>query len=240
MSDLDIIETELLSINAIINRSISKGVVVHNGKGSICSDEEVAHLPIISSDHPHYNEWKLREHSTKRLLKQLQKLGSSLNILVVGSGNRWLAAKLSNITSGEVMGIDINLREPLQAKPVIGSLRNPEFVATDISDGQFPDKQFDIIVFSASIQNFSSLKDLIKAAMEHLTLMGQIHILDSPLLTAKNIPAQKPQAPDHYIHCVNELESFQYKMIYDPNAWNNKLFAKRDPFVHIVIKNHYH
>ena len=148
MSDLDIIETEQLSINAIINRSFSKGVVVRNGKGSIYSDNEVAHLPIISSDRPHYDEWKLREHSTKRLLKRLQKLGSSLNILVVGSGNRWLAAKLSNITSGEVMGIDINLRELLQAKPVFGSLRNLKFVATDISDGQFPDKQFDIIVFS--------------------------------------------------------------------------------------------
>ena len=229
-----------MSINAIINRSFSKGDAMLNGKGMIYTDEEVAHLPSINSDHPHYYEWKVRERSGKRLLKQVQLTGTSLDILEVGCGKGWLTAKLANITSGKVTGIDINMRELLQARRVFAGLTNLEFIATDISDGLLPDKQFDIIVFAASIQKFSSLKAVIKNAMGHLTLMGQIHILDSPLYIGKNIPAKKQGVVDHHNHHIGDLESFQYKVIYNPYAWKNKLFAKRDPFCHIVIKNHYH
>jgi len=211
-----------------------------NGNGRIYTDHEVTLLPFISSDHPYYAEWKVREHSTRRLLKQIQNVGSSVNILEVGCGNGWLAARLANITSGEVTGIDINMQELRQAKRVFAGLNNLDFVTTDISNGLLPDKQFDIIVFAASIQCFSSLRYLIKTAMKNLTLMGQIHILDSPILKGKNVPEKKETMADHYIHHIAGLESFQYKIIYDPAAWNNKLFAKRDPFCHIVIKNHYH
>jgi len=211
-----------------------------NGNGRVYSDHEVALLPSISNDHHYYDEWKAREHSTRRLLKQVQQVGSSVNILEVGCGNGWLAARLANITSGEVTGIDINLRELRQAKRVFAELNNLDFVATDISNGLLPDKQFDIIVFAASIQYFSSLRSVIKTAMNHLTLLGQIHILDSPVYKGENILDKKEAMGDHYIHHIAELESFQYKIIYDPGAWNNKLFAKRDPFCHIVIKNHYH
>jgi len=239
LSDLDIIETELLSIDAIINRSFAKGTAMLTGKGMIYTDEEVAHLPSIGSYHPHYKEWKRRERSTKRLLKLAQQAGAAANILQVGCGNGWLAAKLANATSGNVTGIDINMRDLRQAKRVFAGSANLDFFVADISEGILSDKQFDIIVFAASIQYCSSLKAVIKNAMEHLTLMGQIHILDSPLHAGKNIPAKIMDDTDQHIHHIAELESFQYKIIYDPAAWSNKLFVNRDPFRHIVIKNHY-
>ena len=240
MTDLDIIQPELLSTNAITNRSISKGIVVHSGKGSIYTDAEVVALPSINNDHPRYREWKVRQRSTKRLLKQVQQVGSSVNILEVGCGNGWLAAKLAGVTSGNVTGIDVNMRELRQARRVFGSLTNLEFVATDILDRELLEKQFDIIVFAGSIQDFSSLKEVIISSLEHLTLKGQVHILNSPLFTRKNIHGEQQHADEDHIHRLCDLESFQYKMIYNPDAWHNKLFAKRDPFCHIVIKNHYH
>ena len=240
MTDRDIIETEPLSINPIIKRSLFKGTAMSNDKGRIYTDHEVAHLPSINNDHSYHNEWKSREHSTKRLLKQVQQAGSWVNILEVGCGNGWLAARLASITSGEVIGIDINVRELWQAQRVFTQLTNLDFVAADISDRFMPDKQFDIIVFAASIEYFSSLRTVITTAMKHLTLMGQIHILDSPIRASKDTFAKKQEATDLYIHHMGDLEAFQHKIIYDPGAWINKLFAKWDPFFHIIIKDHYH
>ncbi len=222
LSNLDIIQNDLLSTNAILNKSFANSNAIAGGGGSMYTDEEVAHLPWISKDHARYNKWKKRERSMKRLIKLVQQAGSSLNILVAGCGNGWLAAKLATNTSGNVTGMDINLQYLQQAERVFAGLTNLEFVASNISDGLLPDQQFDIIVFAGSIEYFSPMKAVIKNALEHLTLMGQIHIMDSPL----------PQ--------VDELESFQYKIIYNPSSWVNKLFPGKDPFCHIVIKNNFY
>ena len=240
MTDLDNIETDPLSINAIINGSFVNSNAMHNGKGQLYSDEEVTQLPSIRHDHPHYLEWKFREHSTKRLLKLVQHAGTSPNILQVGCGIGWLAAKLASVTQGQVVGIDTNMRELMQAKRVFRGLRNLDFSASDISDGPLKDKQFDLIVFAAYIQFLPSLKAAIKNAIGHLTLMGQIHILDSPMNIGENIWSKQTNDNDQQVHHISELECFQYKIIYDPDAWNNKLFTKRDPYCHIVIKNYYH
>ena len=203
------------------------------------NDEEVARLPSIRKDHPDYHSWKIRERSTKRLVKHVQQFGSSLNILEVGCGNGWLAAKLAAVTTGEVTGMDINTRELLQAKRVFANVANLDFVAADITM-DLPDKQFDIIVFAASVHYFSSLKKLISTALGHLTLMGQIHILDSPFCMRKSTAfLQRSTIGEHYVHHIIDLESFQYRILHDPRAIVNRLFSKNDPFYHITIKHHY-
>jgi ubiquinone/menaquinone biosynthesis C-methylase UbiE len=168
----------------------------------------------------------------RRLALQIQQVGSAINILEVGCGNGWLAAKLAGITSGEVIGVDIDKRELQQAKRVFASLPNLKFLPKDISGWMFPDKKFDIIVFAGSIQYLSSLKETIANALEHLTLMGQIHILDSAFYPRKS--------EQHFYHDINELESFQFKVLFNPDNWINRLVAPGDLFYHIVIKNRYH
>lgn len=206
----------------------------------IYSDEEVAQLPSISRKHPFYAKWKTRQHSTSRLIKQVQLNRYPLNILEVGCYNGWLAAKLANVTSGNVTGINCNTKELLQARRIFGTVTNLEFIATNILHASLRDKKFDFIVFASSIQFFPSLEDVIKNTMGHLTLKGQIHILDSPLYPANEFLKSHQDNINYYIHHLSDLEAFQHKIIYDPGAWNNKLFAKRDPCYHIVIKNPYH
>lgn len=232
MHDLDFIEIDHLAINTIINKAFAKSNATLSGRQSMYSDEEVAHLPSTCKDHPFHKEWKIRERSLRRLTKHLQLAGSSLNILEVGCGNGWLAAKLAGITSGEVTGIDINSRELVQAGRVFVDVTNLEFVVKDISLGFLPDKKYDIIVFAASIQYFPSLKEIITNAIEHLTLKGQVHILDSSFYPVKADP--------YFMHHMHELEAFQFKIIYNPGNLVNKLLTPGDPFYHIVIKNRYH
>jgi ubiquinone/menaquinone biosynthesis C-methylase UbiE len=232
LSDLNIIEIDHLAVNVIINKVFANGTTMLSGGQRMYTDEEVAHLPCVSRNHPLHKEWKIRGRSFKRLTRQLQDTGSSLNILEVGCGNGWLAAKLAAITSGEVTGIGINMEELLQARRVFGSVPNLDFVAKDIFRNLLPDKRYDIIVFAASIQYFSSLKEIIGNAIEHLTLHGQIHILDSSFYPVKT--------DHHFTHHIHELESFQYKIIYDPAKLINRLFAGKNSFYHIVIKNRYH
>ena len=216
------------------------------------TDEEVALLPSISTTHPHYNEWMTRKKSCGKLIDQIKQKGSSLNILEIGCGNGWLAAKLAAITSGKVTGVDINPVAIKQARRVFSQISSLDFITGDIRDDILADGNFDFIVFAASIQYFPSLKDIIGKALQHLTLQGQIHIVDSLFYQPKRIAAaaQKTKAyyqriglPGmvnyHYHHCIDELGYFQYNILYDPASWINKLRFDPPPFHHILIKNRY-
>jgi len=160
-------------------------------EGRIYSDEEVAGLPLINNTHPHYKEWVIRKYSCRALLSYLKQKENVLNILEVGCGNGWMAAQLATAVNAEVTGMDINTTELEQAKRVFGRIPNLNFVKGNLESDLDKDKKFDLIVFAASIQYFSSLKQIINTAVEHLTLLGEIHIMDSHFYQQHEIEAAR-------------------------------------------------
>jgi SAM-dependent methyltransferase len=221
-------------------------------EGRMYSDEEVADLPSINNNHQHFKEWVIRKHSCKALLSYIKQKGTFLNILEVGCGNGWLSAQLAKAVDSEVTGLDINSKELEQAKRVFLKIPNLHFIQDSLQSDHLKDKKFDLVIFAASIQYFPSLKQIIGIAVEHLTLLGEIHIMDSPFYQQQELEAARQRTKDHYHslgftemadhynhHTLSEMDSFQYKILHHPFAWKNKLSIKKNPFFWIIIKNKY-
>ncbi len=138
------------------------------------SDEEVLCLPVISTSHRYYKEWQMRKQSAARLISFLQSKKKRLKILEVGCGNGWLGHWLAAIDNSNVTGIDIHFPEIQQAARVFSTIDNLHFIYGDIGAGIFKEKQFDIIVFAASIQYFVALPELLKLALSLLNENGEV------------------------------------------------------------------
>lgn len=222
-------------------------------EGRILNEEEVAKLPIVPTAHPLYKEWKIRKRSSRKLLHHIRKSRQLSNILEVGCGNGWLTALLATVAGGEVWGIDVNRIELRQARKIFSpGKRNLNFLYGDIRSGILAERKFDLIVFAASIQYFKSLKEIVNIALQHLTLQGEIHILDSIFYSPQEISLAKKRSKKYFAdlgfpamsqfyfhHRLHELKPFNYSVLYDPHTWVNRLFRRKNPFFQIVIKNHY-
>lgn len=220
-------------------------------EGRVYTDEQVATLPYISKDHPHYREWFIRKNSCKALLSYIKNRQNILSILEVGCGNGWLAAKLASVA--DTTGLDINTTELEQAKRVFDKIPGLKFVNGSLESDKIQDEKFDMIVFASSIQYFPSLKQTIGLAIERLTLLGEVHIMDSPFYPPHEIEAARQRsrawfssvghqemAGNYHHHSLHELDSFQYKILHHPHSWRSKLSIKKNPFYWITIKNRYH
>ncbi|HEY5393183.1 MAG TPA: methyltransferase domain-containing protein [Hanamia sp.] len=222
-------------------------------EGRILNEEEVAKLPTVSRAHPLYREWKLRKRSSRKLLNHIRMNPQLSNILEVGCGNGWLTALLATVARDEVCGIDVNRVELSQARKIFSpGKRNLNFLYGDIRSGILAEKKFDVIVFAASIQYFKSLKEIVNIALQHLTLQGEIHILDSIFYSPQEIASAKKRSKKYFTdlgfpamskfyfhHGLHELSPFNYSVLHDPHTWVNRLFRRKNPFYQIVIKNHY-
>ncbi|MCW3090204.1 MAG: hypothetical protein JWP81_1273 [Ferruginibacter sp.] len=221
-------------------------------EGRLYSDEVVQSLPVVSSAHPQYSEWRIRKRSSDRLLKYLRKKNTSPNILEIGCGNGWLTARMATVTKGKVWGIDINSIEIEQARRVFGSISNCRFIEGNIFSGVLEDNKFDFIIFAASIQYFPCLEEILNTALSFLTLQGEIHIMDSKLYQYKEISAAQQRSKAYFDltgcpgllvyyhhHCIDNLQGFQQKVLYDPNALLHKFVYPYHPFHWILIKNGY-
>jgi len=221
-------------------------------EGRMYSDDEVSVLPFIHSTHPYYREWNIRKNSCRALLSYVKQRSSILNILEVGCGNGWLSAKLASAADIEVTGLDVNKPELEQARRVFKKIPGLNFINGTLPSDELKDKKFDMILFAASIQYFQSLEQVINTSLEHLTLLGEIHIMDSPFYLQQEIEAARQRTKEHYSrigfpemaghyfhHNISELENFQYKILHHPHSWKNKLSIKKNPFYWISIKNRY-
>ncbi len=221
-------------------------------EGRVCSDDEVAQLPFIYSTHPYHREWITRKNSCRALVSYIKHRNNILTILEVGCGNGWLSAKLASSVDVEVTGLDVNKVELEQARRVFKRIPGLHFINDGLQAAELKEKKFDIILFAASIQYFPSLQQVVNDSLQHLTLQGEIHIMDSPFYLAEELAAARqrtkehfsrmgfPEMSGHYFHhTICELEDFQYKILHHPHSWKNKLSIKKNPFYWIVIKNRY-
>ncbi|HUR10286.1 MAG TPA: class I SAM-dependent methyltransferase [Flavitalea sp.] len=194
------------------------------------SDIEVKELPDISPDHPHAAEWFTRKKSFQKLAQKLRQLPSPVNILEIGCGNGWLSHRLSSIPAANVTGIDVNTAELEQAKRLFEN-EHCRFIACDAHKLSMS-LTFDVIIFAASIQYFSTLTEILDACLAITNPGGTIHIIDSFFYRPEEVMAAKlrtikyyhslgmPAMAEHYFHhTYDELKSY------------NPVFLPRDNFV---------
>ena len=214
----------------------------------IYSDDEVKNLPSIRPSDPHYKEWLLRKKTSERLIKYLLKKNRPLNILETGCGNGWLSARMAKTIPGSVMGIDINKEELRQAARVFSKVPNLVFIAADMYSGQLNHKHFDIIVFAASLQYFSSAAEILQSALQFVKPGGEIHIIDTVFYPTDSIGAAQRRTEDYYTqlgfpeaaayyfhHCLEDLDNFETKILYNPRSWLHQFSKKKNPFYWLCI-----
>ncbi|HYM93492.1 MAG TPA: class I SAM-dependent methyltransferase [Chitinophagaceae bacterium] len=216
----------------------------------IYTDEQVALLPDIDPGHCHSKEWQIRKRSSQRLFRYLRAKGKTLEILEIGCGNGWLSAKLSGIASASVTGLDINSYEIEQAKRVFKKNTNLRFEQGNPFTGILNDEQFDIIIFAASIQYFSSLQRIIKKALSLLRLGGEIHIIDTNFYKESELKNARLRSKNYYEmighpcmaeyyfhHCIDELKAFNYKVIRYPDFLSGILFKNKNFFYWVCVQH---
>jgi 2-polyprenyl-3-methyl-5-hydroxy-6-metoxy-1,4-benzoquinol methylase len=211
------------------------------------TDEQVMQLPDIDPSHLHYKEWRIRKHSAERLISYLNKKKRRLNILEIGCGNGWLSAQIAKIKGANVIGQDINRVEIDQAKRVF-QRNNLEFFCEEFDAVKFKYKFFDVIVFAASLQYFPSLKQILNQALSCLSVVGEIHLLDTNFYNQSNIDSAiqrslvyytkmgYPELAGYYFHHrLDDLQGFDHKILANPNTIMKRL-QKGNPFYWISIK----
>jgi ubiquinone/menaquinone biosynthesis C-methylase UbiE len=216
---------------------------VRRHEKKVYTDDQLQLLPDFDI---HSAEWEVRRRSSGRLIAYLQKKRKHLDILEVGSGNGWLAAKLAAIPNVRVTGLDINSIEINQAKRVF-KRTNLDFICDGFNENTFDQEKFDVIVFAASLQYFPSVSNVLSLASGILNRGGQIHIIDTPFYSqaeagkaderCRNYYADMgiPEMADHYFHhSISEFWGFNYRVLFNPFGILNRIF-KKDPFHWIVI-----
>jgi len=214
------------------------------------TDEELTQLPDIYPAHPHCGEWQLRKRSARRLIHYISSRKASPEILEVGCGNGWLTHLLAEIPGSKVMGADINFTELQQAARVFSNDPNLRFIHGDIRTGILRDRQFDYIVFSASMEYFPSLKKILHLCLAYLRPGGEVHILDTPFCRPEEIKLEErrtqayyssfgyPEMADYYYHhTLTDLRSFHYAVLYNPKAMRNRFFRRKNPYPWVRIRN---
>jgi len=222
---------------------------LRNKEQRVYTDEEVRSLPQIAAAHPYFKEWQLRKRSCDRLLKYLDQKKKPLHILEIGCGNGWLSAQLAKNTSGQVVGMDINKQELTQAARVFSDISNLKFISGDIRSAHLEHNSFDIIVFAASLQYFSSLKETVQSALHYLMAGGEVHIIDTIFYKKNTVDAARqrtkdyytalgfPEATDYYYHhCIEDLKNFSARILYDPFSWMHKFGKNKYPFFWVCIR----
>ena len=212
----------------------------------IYTDEQLLRLPDIDPVHVHSAEWAIRKRSCMRLVNYLKRKKRSLRILEVGCGNGWLSAKLAEIPGADVIGLDINQSEINQASRVFVR-DNLEFVYDIFNENTFPDMEFDVIVFAASLQYIPSVKSIIDLSLSQLSSDGEIHVMDTHFYKPEEIPRADtrcrsyykalgfPQMAEHYFHhCIEELSGLKHHILLNPNSIL-RMLDKRGPFHWITV-----
>jgi len=219
-------------------------------EGRVYSDEVVRLLPEFQGSGALATEWKIRKRSTQRLIHYLQRKRPA-RILEIGCGNGWLLRYLHQHVAPECCGIDINEQELQQAVRISGTASSTCFLYGDILSGFINEWRADIIIVASAAQYFPHLNHFIDRLTPLLTPHGEIHIIDTPFYHEGEIENAKRRSEKYftdagidakqrhyYHHTWNSLEPVNYKIVYQPTNFFNKmkkLFIQDSPFPWIVI-----
>lgn len=222
---------------------------VRNKEHRVYTNNELLTLPDINLTHIHHDEWHVRKASSKKLIHYFEKKNKPLQILEIGCGNGWLSHKLAEIPQTKVTGLDINYAELEQGASVFLE-KNLQFVYGDIRKNVLQNLQFDMIVFAASVSYFSSLHEIIKIAIQHLTVEGEIHLIDSFFYDKENILAAKQRcktyyrelgfqemADSYFHHLLDDFKDFNYVVMQEQNQLLKKIISKKSVFPWIRIQH---
>ncbi|WP_298734436.1 class I SAM-dependent methyltransferase [uncultured Chitinophaga sp.] len=214
----------------------------------VYSREELANLPDIRADHPHYHEWRVRKASCEKLKSLLAAKQKPLQILEVGCGNGWLSNQLAKVPDTQVTGLDVNLPE-LEQGAAVFSASNLRFVYGELRDFVLGTQRFDVIIFAAAVAYFPSLPEIIRVALQHLQPGGEIHIVDTFFYEKSELPAARqrtldyygkmgfPEMARHYFHfSLEDLDGFNYTILQKNNPFLQRLLRRPRKFHWVCIR----
>jgi ubiquinone/menaquinone biosynthesis C-methylase UbiE len=229
-------------------RFVDLYLAVRHSEKRLYADEEVLWLPDVDKENLYRKEWKMRKQSSQRLCNYLKRKQRPLRILEVGCGNGWLSHKLAGIKNATVLGLDINGPELEQAARVFAFQDNLQFACRDLGAQAMMKERFDIVVFAASLQYFSSVASIISIALQVLEKNGEVHILDTHFYTPSDATAARLRSEAYFRsigleemkqfyfqHSFPDLEPFRYQLLFDPHSFIHKIF-NRHPFHWIRIQ----
>lgn len=208
----------------------------------IYDDKVVSELPEVSKDHPYFNEWQLRQKSTKRIVNYLESKNTPLEILDIGCGNGWFSHCLASIRDTEVYGLDVNEIELEQAARVFNQ-PNLKFVYADLQATNAESlTNFDLVTVNSCIQYFSDFKEIFDLLTLRLKPNGELHILDSPFYDKSELADARsrtkayydqlgvPEMANHYFHHQTD-QIHDFEMMYQPKKSRiSRIFRKDSPF----------
>ncbi len=205
--------------------------------------EDIKQLPDVPITHIHYSEWMKRKHTFEMFISYLKNKEVN-SICDLACGNGWFLNKLAFMFRTAV-GIEVNELELNQAAKVLAKHDNIKLYLGDVFDLQL-DEKFDIITVNAAIQYFNPLNKIINKLLDLLTDNGELHIVDSPFYRdEKESLKAKERSEDYYKkngaeelnnfyhhHNLSQLKKFNYKIMYDPYTFSNKIKRKISPQSH--------
>lgn len=211
-------------------------------------DAEVREFPQTFFYNLHRQEWQHREQATARLLAYFKRSDQPRRMLDLGCGNGWLAAQLARVPGCEVVGLDRCLPLVTQAARVF-SEPTLQFACGDIFEDIFPLASFDHIILCDTISWFPNLPQLINRCRQYLRPEGELHLLESPLYTEKELEAAAEAtnrafaeagisglAAHYHHHLRQDLAAYDYTFLYQPGWWQ-RLLGRADsshPWVRII------
>lgn len=203
-------------------------IQVRDKEGRIIPDDLLQRLPDVPIGHPYHKEWATRKKSQQRFIRYLQhKEKLPLNILDVGCGNGWLSHRLY-LAGHKVTAADLNLAELTQAERVFGTHTDLEWLYADVLADNIIHAPFDIILFAASCQYFSSIQGLVNKIKPLLKAGGEVHFLDSMFYKNSEVPGAQGRTAAYY-SSLGFPQMSQYYFHHSREELKNTGFRKMHP-----------
>jgi len=210
---------------------------VRGREGRLLADEVVRGLPAVPSVHPRAGEWRVRAWSLARLQRCLERRPQLREILDVGCGNGWMAARLAQLLPDRrVLGLDLNQGELEQGARVFAGRPRLAYAHADVMGEAMAAARADLVLLAGSVQYFPDLPSLLTRLCSLLNPGGELQIIDSPFYDDGAVDGARqrseayyrgigcPEMAAHYHHHTwDQLRPFHPDLLHDPRRVLSRL-----------------